>query len=158
MEPRIEQIEEKYFIGMSIEMSLVENKTFQLFNTFMPRRKEISNQKSHDVFDLIIYPKGYFLKFNPTTNFKKHALAEVSNFDKTPEEMEQVTLPAGKYVVFTINGHVPNPEIFKYIYSTWLPNSDYNLDNRPHFDILSKKIQQKSPDAKQELWIPVSPK
>ena len=156
MEPRIEQIDEKYFIGMSIEMSLVENKTFQLFSTFMPRKKEILNYKNHDVFDLIIYPEGYFLKFNPTTNFKKHALVEVPNFDNTPEGMEQFTLPSGKYVVFTIKGHIPNPEIFNYIYSTWLPNSEFNLDDRPHFDILSEKVQQKSPDANQELWIPVS--
>ncbi len=158
MEPRIEQIEEKYFIGMSIEMSLVDNKTFQLFSTFMPRRKEISNNKTHDVFDLIIYPKGYFLRFNPTTNFKKHALVEVSDFDNIPEGMEKLTLPSGQYAVFSFEGHIPNPENFKYIYSTWLPNSNFNLDDRPHFDILSEKIQQKSPDAIQEFWIPVSPK
>ena len=140
---------------MSIEMSLAENKTFQIFRTFMPRRKEILNYKNHDVFDLIIYPKGYFLKFNPTTNFKKHALAKVSNFNNTPEGMEQFTLTSGKYAEFTIKGHIPNPEIFNYIYSTWLPNSDFSLNDRPHFDILSEKMQQKSTDADQELWIPV---
>lgn len=158
MEPRIELIEEKYFIGMSIEMSLVENKTFQLFSTFMPRRKEILNYKNQDIFDLIIYPKDYFLKFNPTTHFKKHALVEVSNLENIPQGMEQVILPKGKYAVFSFEGHIPNPENFKYIYSTWLPNSEYNLDDRPHFDILSEKIQQKSPDAIQEFWVPISSK
>lgn len=158
MEPRIEQIEEKYFIGMSIEMSLVENKTFQLFSTFMPRKKEILNFKNHDVYDLIIYPKGYFLNFNPTSHFKKHAFLEVLDLENVPEGMESFTLSKGKYAVFTFKGYVPNQANFEYIFSEWLPSSVFNLDDRPHFDILSEKIQQKSPDAYQEIWIPITTK
>lgn len=158
MKPRIELIEEKYFIGMSIEMSLVDNKTFQLFSTFMPRKKEILNLKNHDVYDLIIYPKDYFLTFNPNSHFKKHALVEVLNLENIPEGMEFFTLSKGKYAVFTFKGYVPNQANFEYIFSTWLPNSAFNLDDKPHFDILSEKIQQKSPDAYQEIWIPVSAK
>jgi len=158
MEPRIETIEEKSFIGMSIEMSLADNKTFQLFSKFMPRKKEISNLKNHDVYDLIIYPKNYFATFNPTTYFKKHALVEVLDLENIPEEMESFILPKGKYAVFTFKGYVPNQANFEYIFTQWLPNSEYNLDDRPHFDILSEKIQQKSNDAFQEVWIPVKTK
>ncbi|MFK8006131.1 MAG: GyrI-like domain-containing protein [Saprospiraceae bacterium] len=158
MEPRIEIIEEKKFIGMSIEMSLADNKTFQLFSTFMPRKKEILNSKSQDVYDLIIYPEGYFSTFNPTTYFKKHALIEVLDLENIPEGMKSFTLPKGKYAVFTFKGYVPNQANFEYIFSTWLPNSAFDLDERPHFDILSEKIQQKSNDAFQEVWIPVSNK
>ncbi|MFK7771582.1 MAG: GyrI-like domain-containing protein [Saprospiraceae bacterium] len=156
MEPQIKTIEEKFLIGMSKEMSIIENHTFQLFSSFMPRKKEIQNLKSQDIYDLIIYPKGYFLTFDPTAYFKKHALVEIENFDNVPDGLESFTLPKGKYAVFISKGHVPNQEIFQYIYSTWLPNSDFQLDDRPHFDILSAKIQQKAPDAQQEIWIPVS--
>ncbi len=158
MEPSIEFTQEKYFIGMSIEMSLIENKTFQLFSTFMPRKKEIVAPINNDVYDLIIYPKDYFLDFNPVAKFKKHALVEVPNFDNLPKGMESLILPKGKYAVFSIKSHIPNPEVFKYIYSKWLPKSSFQLDDRPHFDILSEKIQQKAPDAIQEIWIPISPK
>jgi AraC family transcriptional regulator len=158
MEPRIELIEEKYFIGKSIEMSLSEDKTFQLFSTFMPRKKEILNLKNHDIYDLIIYPKDYFLSFNPTSHFKKYALVEVLDLENVPEEMESFTLSKGKYAVFTFKGYVPNQANFEYIFSEWLPNSVFNLDDRPHFDILSEKIQQKSPDAYQEIWIPITTK
>lgn len=158
MEPRIEDIEEKFFVGMSIKMSLTDNKTFQLFSTFMPRKKEISNAKNQDVYDLIIYPKEYFLTFDPTAYFKKHALIEVLDLENILEGMESFILPKGKYAVFTFKGYVPNQANFEYIFSTWLPNSDFQLDDRPHFDILSEKIQQKSNDAYQEIWIPVSAK
>lgn len=158
MEPRIEIIEEKFLIGMSVEMSLVDNKTFQLFSTFMPRKKEISNSLNQDIYDLIIYPKDYFQTFNPNANFKKHALVEVSDLENVPEEMESIILPKGKYAVFTFEGHIPNQENFEYIFSTWLPKSSFKIDDRPHFDILSEKIQRKAPDAIQEVWIPVSTK
>lgn len=155
MEPQIKSTEKKYFIGMSIEMSLIDNKTFQLFSTFMPRKKEISDQKSNDIYDLIIYPKDYFLSFNPTTYFKKHALVEVSNLKSVPQGMITITLPKGQYAVFTVKGHIPNQEVFQYIYSSWLPKSKFQVDDRPHFDILSEKIQQKAPDAEQEIWVPI---
>ena len=158
MEPRIEETSEKFFVGMSKEMSMTDNQTFLLFSTFMPRRKEISNSKSQDVYDLITYPKGYFLTFDPTAYFKKHVLIEVSDLENIPEGMESFILPKGKYAVFTFKGYVPNQANFEYIFSTWLPNSDFQLDDRPHFDILSEKIQQKSNDAYQEIWIPVSAK
>ena len=124
----------------------------------MPRKKEILNPKNQDVYDLIIYPKDYFLTFNPTIHFKKHALVEVLNLENVPEEMESFTLPKGKYAIFTFKGYVPNQANFEYIFSEWLPNSEFNLDDRPHFDILSEKIQQKSNDAFQEVWIPIMTK
>lgn len=158
MKPRIEIIQEKKFIGMSIEMSLADNKTFQLFSTFMPRKKEILHQKNQDIYDLIIYPNNYFQTFNPTSIFKKHALIEVLDVEKTPEGMESFILPKGKYAVFTFEGHIPNQENFEYIFTKWLPQSSFNLDQRPHFDILTEKIQRKAPDAKQEVWIPITPK
>jgi len=36
-----------------------------------------------------------------------------------------------------------------------LPNSDYELDNRPHFEILGKKYKNNSADSEEEIWIPV---
>jgi len=156
LELRFETTKERYFIGMSIEMSLADNKTGELFRTFMPRKKEILNTKSQSVFDLIIYPNSYFKVFNPATCYKKHAMVEVPNFENVPDGMETLILPKGKYAVFSINGYEPNPAVFQYIYSEWVPNnSDYQLDDRPHFDILTEKIQQQAEDAVQEIWVPV---
>jgi AraC family transcriptional regulator len=34
-------------------------------------------------------------------------------------------------------------------------DSAYDLDNRPHFEILGEKYKNESPDSEEELWIPV---
>jgi AraC family transcriptional regulator len=49
-------------------------------------------------------------------------------------------------------------KIFQYIFETWLPNSGYLLDNRPHFEILGAKYKNEDPDSEEELWIPIKHK
>ena len=158
MDPRIENLEEKKFIGMNETMSLADNKTFILFRKFMPRRKEIQHQVSNDIYDLQIYPNNYHSNFSPANPFTKWAMVEVSSFANIPEGMEAFTLVSGTYAVFTAAGLSKDKSIFQYIFTQWLPQSDYILDSRPHFDIMGEEYQQKGPDAEQEIWIPVKRK
>lgn len=152
IQPKIIEITEKKLVGISLEMSMAENKTAQLFQTFMPRRNEIKNRLNPFVFDLQEYPPNYFQQFNPKAKFRKYALAEVSRFADIPKKMQQFVLPRGKYAVF--NGYFDN-RIFEYIYSEWLPHSGFVVDKRPHFDILDEN--QKSGNVKnhQDIYIPV---
>jgi AraC family transcriptional regulator len=41
---------------------------------------------------------------------------------------------------------------------TWLPSSDYVLDNRPHFEILGEKYKINDPESEEKIWIPVRKK
>ena len=50
MTPKIVTIPAKKLIGYSVEMSLLDNKTFSIFSQLMPRLKEITNPKSADIF------------------------------------------------------------------------------------------------------------
>jgi len=156
--PRIETILEKKLIGNSLTMSLADNKTFDLFSKFMPRKKEITNAVDTDVFDLKVYPSNYFSAFKPTTNFTKWALIEVVDFENIPNEMETFMLESGLYAVFHYKGLSTDNRIFQYIYGTWLPNSNYVLDNRPHFEILGEKYKNNDPDSEEEIWIPIRSK
>ncbi len=156
--PIIKTISEKKFIGKSLTMSLADNKTFELFSNFMPRKKEIVNPVIDAIFDLKVYPEAYFLAFNPVTPFTKWALLEVSNFEDIPNGMDTFTLESGLYAVFHYKGLNTDNNIFEYIYGTWLPNSDYILDNRPHFDVLGEKHQNNDPNSEEEIWIPIKPK
>ncbi len=155
MTPRTETIPEKRLIGIKLTMSLVDNKTFKLFSNFMPKRKEIVNAITTDVFDLIVYPVNYFSTFNPTTNFTKWALVEVSDFEDTPDEMDTFILKGGLYAVFDYKGLSTDKSIFNYIFEKWLPNSTYLLDNRPHFEVLGEKYKNNDPNSEEEIWIPV---
>jgi len=155
MTPRIEIINEKKFIGKELTMSLADDKTFKLFSDFMPRRKEILNVVSTDIFDLQVYPSHYYSNFNPTNIFTKWALLEVSDFVNIPNNMKSFILKSGLYAVFDYKGLSTDKRVFNYIYETWLPNSCYFVDTRPHFEILGEKYKNNDPNSEEEIWIPV---
>ena len=155
LEPIIENINEKKLIGMSQKMSLSENTTFKLFSSFMPRRKEIMHSINSETYDLKIYPDNYFLNFNPSTYFTKWALIEVSDVSNVPNDMEIFTLNEGKYAVFKHKGLSKDNSTFQYIFTNWLPKSDYILDDRPHFEILGEKTKRNDPNSEEEIWIPI---
>ena len=155
MQPRIEITPTRKLIGMSLETSLINNKTMQLFKTFMPRKKEVRNTLNKDVFDIRVYPNDYYANFNPAHNFTKWAAVAVTHFEQIPHGMKSILIEAGKYAVFTIKSADSNPSTFQYIFTEWLPNSGYILANRPHFDILGIQVQQRLPDAEEEIWIPI---
>jgi AraC family transcriptional regulator len=50
MESRIETPGEKKLIGKRMEMTFAENKTFELWSSIMPRRKEIKNNLTTELF------------------------------------------------------------------------------------------------------------
>ena len=139
-------------------MSFAANKTGQLWGSFMPRRKEITNPVNSDLCSLQIYERGYFDKFDPTREFEKWALVEVTDSSEVPDGMEAFICPGGKYAVFLYKGSSNDNSVFQYILSTWLPASPCRLDDRPHFEVLGEKYQNGDPESEEEIWIPIRPK
>jgi AraC family transcriptional regulator len=157
MKPRIEFLHEKKLIGQKIKMSLADNKTYELWHKFMPRRKEIENIIDNNLYSVQVYDKSLnFNDFTSDTLFEKWAAIEVSTCDRIPAEMETLELSGGFYAVFIFKG-IPADfkQTFHYIFNTWLPNSDYQLDQRPHFELLGEKYKNNEPDSEEEVWIPV---
>jgi AraC family transcriptional regulator len=156
MKPRIEILAEKKIIGKRMKMSLSDNKTPELWKSFMPRRKEIENNIGTNLYSMQIYDPLYFSNFDSNANFEKWATIEVTDFDKVPDEMDTFTIPSGLYAVFTYQGDMSlAPQTFQYIFTTWLPNSEYILDDRPHFEILGEKYKNNDPTSEEEIWIPI---
>ena len=160
MEPRFEILTEKKLIGKRLTMTFVDNKTHELWKSFMPRRKEISNNLTAELISMQVYDKSFdFTSFNQNAAFEKWAAIEVANFDIVPNEMETYTLPGGLYAVFLHKGAASTgPKTFQFIFGEWLPNSNYSLDYRPHFEILGEKYKNEDPDSEEEIWIPIKPK
>lgn len=153
--PRIETFTEKKLIGKKIPMSLTQNRTGELWGSFMPQRKQILNTVSNELYSLQVYPAGYFETFDPARPFDKWALAEVSDHDQAPEGFEVFTLPGGLYAVFHYVGSNQDARIFQYIFGVWLPGSGYTLDDRPHFEILGEKYRNNDPASEEDIFIPV---
>ncbi|MBT8219941.1 MAG: GyrI-like domain-containing protein [Bacteroidia bacterium] len=155
MHPRIEELEEKKIIGQSIQMSLINNKTGQLWGHFAPRIKEIQNRVSEDKISMQIYPPLYYEEFNPSKAFEKWATVEVKDFENIPNGMQSFVLEKGLYAVFEYKGSSADNSIFQYIFSKWLPNSIYLVDDRPHFEVLGSKYKNNDPESEEEIWIPI---
>lgn len=159
MTPRIETLTEKRLVGQNLKMSLSENKTGELWRHFMPRRKEITNAVSPDLYAVQIFDRAYFKNFSPQNTFVKWATAEVDEFKNVPHGMETLTLPSGLYAVFLHQGPASaGQKTFQYIFGEWLPASRYLLDDRPHFEILGAKYKNEDPASEEEIWIPILPK
>jgi AraC family transcriptional regulator len=158
MKPRIKTLNEKKLVGKRLKMSLADNKTGELWKSFMTRRKEITNTLTSDFISLAVYRSTYFVNFSPTNEFEKWATVEVSDFENIPIDLETYKLTGGLYAVFDYKGSSNDQSIFLYIFGSWLPNSDYNLDDRPHFEVLGDKYKNNDPTSEEEIWIPIKPK
>src|SRR5688500_3233784 len=104
MLPRIETSHEKRLVGLRLTMSLSENKTAQLWKSFMPRRKEVTNALTTDLISLQLYRRSYFTDFKVANEFEKWATVEVADFSKVPDGMETFTLAGGLHAVFAYKG------------------------------------------------------
>ena len=82
---------------------------------------------------------------------------EVHDYDLVPQKMESFDLVGGKYAVFLYK-NTAGMAIFEWIFREWLPNSEFDLDDRPHFEVFGEKSIQKDPEAMEEIWIPVKNK
>lgn len=160
MQPTIKTLPETKLIGMRRTMSFANNQTQALWQGFMPRRKEIVNAIGSDLYSLEVYKDTQFFKnFNPEAEFEKWAAVAVSSHDNMPESMEALTVPAGDYAVFPYKGKGSDAaEFYRYIFTTWLPQSEYELDDRPHFALMGDKYKREDPESEEEIWIPVRQK
>lgn len=157
MEIKITTLAAKNLVGMHLKMTFANNRTGELWRNFMPRKNEIQHKTGTELISLQQYKTGFFDNFNPNESFEKWACAEVSEFGKIPDQMNVFALEGGLYAVFFYVGNAAKeaPELFRYIFSEWLPNSEYVLDNRPHFEVLGEKYKNNDDSSEEEIWIPI---
>jgi AraC family transcriptional regulator len=157
MQPTITTLAEKKLVGKREIMSLAENKTPYLWRSFMPQLKDIKNRVSDEMISMSMYSEPLRLgDFHQ--KFYKWAAVEVSDFDHVPNDVETSILEGGLYAVFHYQGLSTDNSVFVYIFGTWLPNSNYVLDERPHFEILGNKYKNGDPNSEEDIWIPIKPK
>lgn len=159
MEPRIEMLNEKKMVGQTMIMSFSDNRTAELWGNFMPKRKEITNTIGMELYSIEVYASAFFTNFDPDRAFEKWAAVEVSDFKNIPEEMETLTIPEGQYAVFIHKGKASEGlETYEYIFQTWLPESEFLVDYRPHFAVMGEKYKHEDESSEEEIWIPVKNK
>ena len=154
MIPIIKTFPTTKLIGQNLKFSYSNYRAFELWSSFMPRLKEIQNAIGSDLYNIQINPENF--DFNPNTQFIKWAAVAVSSFELIPNEMEIVEIPKGLYAIFHYKGSQTDAvAFFNKIYTEWLPNSNYVLDNRPQFEILGEKYKINHPDSEEDIYIPI---
>ena len=104
-EPRMEILPEKKLIGKRLTMTLAENRTVELWRSFMTHRKEIKNAMTSDLFSVQVYEPSFdFDNFDPYASFEKWAAMQVSDDSELPPGMERLCLEEGTYAVFFYKG------------------------------------------------------
>lgn len=156
MEHRVERIRSKKLTGIKMIMSYTDNRSAELWRSFMMRRKEIKNNIGNDLYSMQVYRPGYFEQFNPASEFEKWAAMEVVDHSAIPSGFDTFELTGGLYAVFLHKGAAnTGARTFQYIFQQWLPSSGYRLDNRPHFELLGEKYKNNDPSSEEEFWIPI---
>jgi len=148
---------EKKLVGKRLKMTLSNNRTVELWRSFMPKRKNISLMRSSDLFSMQVYNKLLdFNDFDQDTEFEKWAAVEVADYHDVPEDLETYTLTGGLYAVFIHKGAARVfKNTFEFIFNSWLPRSSYALDKREHFELLGERYKNDDPASEEEVWIPI---
>ena len=155
--PKIIELEAKLLVGISMEMSRMADRTPDLWRSFMPRRSEVKARSSTDYMSMQVYPGGADQVADPSALFTKWAVGEVVVRDTMPAGMSPYDLAGGLYAMFVHNGPATDLSTFASIFTDWLPNSDFVLDDREHFEVLPADYKPMDPNAREEIWIPVRP-
>jgi len=126
----------------------------------MPGRTQIKNRIGEELYSVEVYKdSSFFENFDQNKVFEKWAAVPVSNHQSIPDGMEPFVIPKGLYAVCKYKGKGSEAQkTYQYIFTKWIPNSDYELDNRPHLAIMGEKYKNEDPDSEEELWIPIREK
>lgn len=161
IQPEIKTLAEKCLVGIKKEESILTMDATSHWKEFMLRRNEVLDPIENEYYSVQEYNKDYsFSNFNPAATFKKWAAVAVVGKKNVPAGMEMLTLPGGKYAVFIYKGAAKDfSKAVQFIFMEWLPNSGYELDQRPHFEFLDKRyLGAASPNSEEEIWIPIKNK
>lgn len=136
-------------------MTLQSFTPWTLWPRVMPRLSQIGNRTNQDLISLR-YFDGIPV-FGPEANpaFTYWGGVEVAAPNKGFEHLE---IPTGTYAVFHYKGLSSDSTVWRYIYSQWLPNSEWALDDRPHFERLGSKYKNDDPTSEEDIYIPIRPK
>lgn len=154
---RIQNIEDLLVVGMKTRASVltINEQTKRLAKLFMPRRHEVNSRIGNHVFSIQDYGNDYSPD-NLNLEFDKWIAVEVQNFQGLPDGMDSLVIKSGTYAVFSFKGAVSEfPKSRAYIFEEWLPNSEYQLDKKAHFEILNEDYSKNLQQITEEIWIPI---
>ena len=156
-EPRIIDIPGSRLIGSRVRTSFVNDRTSEMWRGFRPVASKIAERIGGEIYSVKVYDESYsFERFDPAAEFDKWAAVAVGEDADVLVGLESLTIPAGRYAEFIHVGPASAaPKTFGYIFGEWLPASEFELDLRPHFEILPEGYDPFDEKATERVMIPI---
>jgi AraC family transcriptional regulator len=151
MHPKTIHSSEKKVIGTQSTMRRNQyGNIIALWKRFMPQKIKIKNSVNDELIAMQVYSDFSTLK----KSFDIWACVEVSSLEALPEGMTGYTIPEGAYAVFLHKG-TNAAATYHQIMSQWLPNSSFEIDDRPHFQVMGEMYKNGSPDSEEDFYVPI---
>lgn len=157
MDVTIVFVEQRILMGKSVTMSFVNHKTQDLWQSFRSDITRLGIAIKTPFINLHDYPKDFsFSAFNPSKEFEKWALLEVQENVAIPKDFVKFVLEEGYYATFEYQGLAKDCQMqIQKVFTQWLPNSGYQLDNRPHFEALGEGYHPLDANSRERIFIPI---
>ena len=160
-EPRITTLPERHFVGMGSNFICVLSKDRNnhvvipaLWDKYLQRRGEITTRERTDYGLCLAVPED-----RPRAHDDEYhyiACAEVEEPGDVPEGMEAMTVPEGRFAVFTHKGSLESlGATYRSIFGQWMPQSGMRLRDAPDIEIYDHRFNPSSPDSEMDICIPV---
>jgi AraC family transcriptional regulator len=122
-----------------------------LWQRFIVRAREIP-----DAVPGVHYGVGVDDRRDGEPGFLYTAGAGVASVGELPVGMNAVTVPAGRYAVFTHRGPVTHlAKTIVAVWNHWLPKSGHKARSAPDFERYDARFKMNSPDSEVDLYVPV---
>ena len=156
-QPQIIDFPKIRLVGSRLRMSFVDDRSSELWRGFRAMRPTIAGRIGTESYSVKVYDASYsFSRFDPAAEFDKWAAVAVGDDAGVPDGLELLVIPAGKYAEFLhVGPAMAAPRTFGYIFGEWLPASGFELDLRPHFEILPEGYDPFDESATERVLIPI---
>lgn len=149
----------KTLVGHRMMVTAATDNPVLLWRPFKMKLKEIGNVQTDRFYSVQTFEGEDLSRFDANTEFTKWAAVEVSEVGNIPEGMEVIRIPKGLYATLVHYGTAAEfQKTTDFIYRHWLPESKYDLDDRPHLTIMPSDHRPDDPNAAELVCVPVKPK
>lgn len=157
--PEIIMVQSKTIMGIRFETSVADNKSVTQWNIFNKHLKKMKiapvNSNRYGFFEISNHCEAKI--FNEDSLTTAFIGIEVDKTSIPPDNMLIKEFFGGKYAKFTHTGTVDTLYMtYKYIWATWFPNSNNQLDIRDDFECYTERFLGAENDKSQiDIYFPI---
>ena len=164
MEFRIEEKPAFYLVGVSKRVPMqfegVNHEIVKLTESITEeQKKEMHTLQNIEPYEIVNASYHADANFQKEEGYLTHLIGVLTTKEEISDQLDKVQVEAYTWAIFPNEGPFPSTlqETMAKTYSEWLPSSNYEVINAPHFSF-TKMDNHKKDYAYSEVWIPVKHK